>query len=82
MRQHNVSRVAATQEGRKRIIDGWSDMNDKCRRPTEVPMPFMTCILNLSRFVDVLYKDEDSITNPSGEMKTFVKALLVDSVQI
>jgi (-)-germacrene D synthase len=45
-------------------------------------MPFLTRILNLSRFMDVVYKDKDNFTHPEGEMKKFIKALLVDPVPI
>jgi hypothetical protein len=30
----------------------------------------------------VVYKDKDNFTNTEGEMKTFIKALLVDPVPI
>jgi (-)-germacrene D synthase len=82
MKKYNVSREASIQEGRKRIANAWKDMNKECLRPTEIPMPFLTRILNLSRVIDVFYKDEDNYTNPEGEMKTFIKALLVDPVVV
>jgi len=76
MRKYNISREVAIQEGRKIIVDAWKDMNKECLRPIQVPMPFLTRIINLSRFMDVVYKDGDSFTRPGGEMKTFIKALL------
>ncbi|WJX64897.1 (-)-germacrene D synthase [Trifolium repens] len=82
MKKYKVSREAAIQEGRNRISDAWKDMNKECLRPTEVPMPFLKCILNLSRFMDVFYKDKDNFTHPEGEMKTFIKQLLVDPIPI
>ncbi|GAU44412.1 hypothetical protein TSUD_246380 [Trifolium subterraneum] len=82
MKQYDISRQAAIQEGQKRIVDAWKDINEECLRPTEVSMPFLTRILNLSRFMDVVYKDKDNFTNTEGEMKTFIKALLVDPVPI
>ena len=82
MKKYNVSREAAIKEGRKRISDAWKDMNKECLMPIEVPMPFLTRILNLSRFMDVVYKDKDNFTHPEGEMKTFIKALLIDPIPI
>ncbi|WJX63671.1 (-)-germacrene D synthase [Trifolium repens] len=82
MKQYEISRQAAVQEGQRRIVDAWKDINEECLRPSEVPMPFLTRILNLSRFMDVVYKDKDNFTNTEGEMKTFIKALLVDPVPI
>jgi (-)-germacrene D synthase len=82
MSKYNVSREVAIQGGRNIIADAWKDMNEECLRPTEVPMPIMTILLNLSRFMDVVYKDKDNYTHPEGEMKKFIKALLVDPVPI
>lgn len=32
--------------------------------------------------MDVVYKDKDNFTHPEGEMKTFIKLLLVDPVLV
>jgi (-)-germacrene D synthase len=82
MKKYNVRREAAIEEGRKRIANAWKDLNEECLRPTQVPMPILTIILNLSRFMDVVYKDKDNFTHPEGEMKTFIKALLIDPIPI
>ncbi|CAJ2669832.1 unnamed protein product [Trifolium pratense] len=82
MKQYNVSRETALQEGQRRIYDAWKDINNECLRPTEVPMPILTRIINLSRFMDVVYKDKDNFTDPKGEMKSFIKAMLVEPVPI
>lgn len=82
MKQYDESREAAIQECRKRNADAWKDINEECLRPTEVPMPFLTRILNLSRFMDVIYKDGDNYTHSGGVMKTYIEALLVDLVPV
>jgi len=82
MMKYNVSREAAIQEGRKRICNAWKDINEECLIPTEIPIPCLTRILNLSRIMDVVYKDKDNFTHAEGELKTFIKALLLDPMQI
>ncbi|KAL5101211.1 hypothetical protein RYX36_005538 [Vicia faba] len=82
MRQYNVSREGAVQEGRKRIVDARKDINKESLMPTDVPRPFLTHIINLSRFMDVVYKDKDNFTHSEGEMKAFIKALLLDPMKI
>ncbi|XP_058758419.1 (-)-germacrene D synthase-like isoform X2 [Vicia villosa] len=82
MRQYNVSKEVAIQEARKRISNAWKDINKEFFRPTDIPMPFLKCILNALRFLDVIYKDRDIFTHPEGEMKILIKALLVDPVPI
>ncbi|GAU23757.1 hypothetical protein TSUD_128620 [Trifolium subterraneum] len=82
MKQYGISREAAILECQKRSVIAWKDINEECLRPTKVPMPFLTRALNLSRFMDVFYKDEDGYTNSKGLMKTSIKAVLVDPVPI
>lgn len=77
MKKYNVSREGVIQEGRKKIVGAWKDMNKECLMPTQVPMSFLKRILNLSHFMNVVYKDKDNFTHPEGEMKTFIKQLLV-----
>jgi (-)-germacrene D synthase len=82
MKQYGISREAAILECQKRCAIAWKDINEECLRPTKVPMPFLTRALNLSRFMDVIYKDEDNYTNSKGLMKTSIKAVLIDPVPI
>jgi (-)-germacrene D synthase len=82
MSKYNVSREVAIQEGQNRIADAWKDMNKECLRPTQVPMPFLTRFINLSRFMDVVFKDNDNFTHSKGEMKSIIKALLVEPVEV
>ncbi|RHN45954.1 putative lyase [Medicago truncatula] len=82
MKQFDMSREAAIQECKNRMTIVWKDINEECLRPTEVPMPFMTRVLNLSRFMDVIYKNKDNYTDSDGLMKTCIKEVLVDPVPI
>ncbi|AES74576.2 sesquiterpene synthase [Medicago truncatula] len=82
MKQYGMSREAAIQECKKEIAIAWKVVNSECLRPTKVPMPFLTRALNLARFMDVVYKDEDNYTRSEGLMKSYIKAVLVDPVPI
>ncbi|XP_024625748.2 (-)-germacrene D synthase [Medicago truncatula] len=82
MKQFDMSREAAIQECKNCMTIVWKDINEECLRPTKVPMPFMICVLNLSRFMDVIYKNKDNYTDSNGLMKTFIKEVLVDPVPI
>ncbi|KAL2327933.1 hypothetical protein Fmac_021360 [Flemingia macrophylla] len=82
MNQYGKSREVAIQKGQKIITNAWKDINEECLMPTCVPMPFLTCILNLSRFIDVFYKDEDNFTHAEGFMKTCIQTVVVDPVPI
>ena len=82
MREYDLSREQAIQESRNRVIDAWKDINEECLRPTKVPMLFLIRVLNLTRYMAVMYKDENSYTHAGGIMKKHIEAVLVDPVPI
>ncbi|MED6124420.1 hypothetical protein PIB30_058719 [Stylosanthes scabra] len=82
MRECNASKEEAIQKLRKRVTDAWKDINEECLKTTEVSMPFLMRVLNMSRFMDVMYKDEDCYTHAEGKMKKCIEALLVNAVPI
>ena len=82
MREYDVSREEAVEEARKRITNAWKDVNEECLKPTKVPMPFLMRALNMARYMDVMYKGEDSYTHAGGIMKKYIEAVLVDPVPI
>ena len=55
MKQHGVSKQEVHDEFRKQIVNAWKDINKECIRPTEVPVPFLTRVVNLARVMDLLY---------------------------
>ncbi|CAJ1978688.1 unnamed protein product [Sphenostylis stenocarpa] len=82
MKQHNTSRQNAIKELLKLIESAWKDINEQCLNPTQLPIAFLMRVLNLTRMMDVLYKDEDSYTHSGGIMKDYIKALLVNNIPI
>ncbi|KAE8125664.1 hypothetical protein FH972_020443 [Carpinus fangiana] len=82
MAQHCTTEEEALDEIRKEITDAWKDINKGCLYPTIVPMPIVTRILNLTRVIDVVYKDEDGYTLAEIVLKDFVAALFVDPVSL
>ena len=82
MKQYGLSEQEVYKEFHMQVVNAWKDINEECLRPTKVPMPFLMRALNLSRFMDVMYKDEDNYTHAGGLMKTYIVDLLVDPVPI
>jgi hypothetical protein len=82
MAQHGATEEEAVDELRKEITDAWKDINEECLYPTTVPMPIVTRILNLTRMIDVIYKDEDGYTLAEIVLKDFVASLFVDPVSL
>ena len=55
MKQYDVSKQEVHDEFRKQIVNAWKDINKECIRPTKVPVPFLTRVVNLARVMDLLY---------------------------
>nr|QWQ79570.1 TPS12 [Juglans sigillata] len=81
MTQHDVTEEEAVHELRKQVTDAWKDTNKECLYPTEVPMPIVMRVLNLTRVSEVVYKDGDGYTVGIG-LKDFVASLMVDPVPL
>ncbi|KAB1215316.1 (-)-germacrene D synthase [Morella rubra] len=83
MKQHGVSKQEAIDEFQKQIVSSWKNINKELiLRPTQVPMPLLVLVLNLTRVMDLLYKDKDAYTNVGGVLIEGITLLLVDPVPI
>nr|UJH94377.1 germacrene D synthase 1 [Zanthoxylum ailanthoides] len=82
MKQNGATEEEACSEFRKQVSNAWKDINEECLRPTAVPMPLLMRILNLTRVIDVLYKDADGYTHAGIVMKDFVSSLLINPVPL
>ncbi|XP_056167291.1 (-)-germacrene D synthase-like isoform X2 [Syzygium oleosum] len=78
MKYHGVSEQEAGEELHKGVIDAWKDTNEEFLRPTAVPMPILTRMLNFSRVMDVLYSDGDNYTHSGTKLKDYVTLLFVN----
>ena len=54
MKQYGVSKQEVHDEFQKQIVNAWKDINKECIRPTEVPEPLLTRVVNLARVMDLL----------------------------
>ncbi|XP_044496681.1 (-)-germacrene D synthase-like [Mangifera indica] len=81
MKEHGVSEEETIKVFREQIANAWKDINEAFLKPTAAPVPLLDRILNFSRVIDLLYKDNDSYTN-SYLTKDHVASLLRDPVQL
>ncbi|XVF70501.1 hypothetical protein PTKIN_Ptkin11bG0166800 [Pterospermum kingtungense] len=82
MKQCGVSEQEAYSEFDKKIRDAWKDINEVYLNPTTVPVSALDRVLNLSRAMDLFYKDEDSYTNAGEATKTSITASLIDEIPV
>ncbi|GLT50322.1 hypothetical protein SLA2020_238140 [Shorea laevis] len=79
MKQYGVSEEETVKVFREEIDNAWKDVNEEFMKPTALPMPILTRVLNFARVIDVIYKDDDGFTN-SHLLKDQIALLLVDPV--
>lgn len=83
MRDYGVSTEEAMNKFQEMAEIAWKDVNEGILRPTPVSTEILTRILNLSRMIDVAYKNnQDGYTHPEKVVKPHIIALLVDSIKV
>ncbi|KAM2330439.1 hypothetical protein ACFX1X_021267 [Malus domestica] len=82
MKQYGVSKQEAVDVFEKQIMDLWKDINEEFLRPTVVPMPVLTRVLNLVRVPDLLYKGDDGFTRVGKVTKDGVASICIDPVPL
>ncbi|KAK6229604.1 hypothetical protein SCA6_018555 [Theobroma cacao] len=82
MKQYEVPEQQAYKEFDKQIKNAWKDINEEFFMPTVVPEQALDRILNLTRVLDLFYKDEDAYTNVGEAAKTSITSLLIDPIPI
>ena len=82
MKQHGVLEQLVHDEFNRQVVNAWKDINEECIRPTVVPMPLLMCCLNLTRVLDVIYKEGDNYTHVGKEMKDNAASVLIDLIPI
>ncbi|GAB4825680.1 hypothetical protein Ancab_008553 [Ancistrocladus abbreviatus] len=82
IRQYGVTEEKALQELNRRVTDAWKDVNQAMLRPHVMPRPLLNLAVNLCRAVEVIYKDEDTYTNPDHTMKNNIALIMTDPIPI
>lgn len=81
MKQQGVTEQEAVEELWKEVDEAWKDVNEECLQPHPVPEPVPTRVVNLTRTIELFYKDDkDHYTHPDLKLKQMVTSLLVDPV--
>ncbi|XP_060196014.1 (-)-germacrene D synthase-like [Lycium barbarum] len=61
----------------KLVANAWKDINENCLYPMPAPTPILVRVLNLTRAINLLYKDEDIYTNSKTKLKDIIHKVLV-----
>ncbi|KAH9691787.1 alpha-humulene/(-)-(E)-beta-caryophyllene synthase [Citrus sinensis] len=78
----SVTEQEVHEELYKKVGDAWKDINEEFLMPTEVPRALLMRVLNLSRVIDIIYKEADDYTHVGQVMKDNIASVLIHPVAI
>ena len=78
--ENNISEPEAVDELLKRIETAWKLINEAFLKPTKIPTPPLSRILNFAHVIEVIYSKGDWYTHVGPEMQKLVTQLLIDPV--
>ncbi|KAJ6801193.1 (-)-germacrene D synthase-like [Iris pallida] len=81
MRDEGITEQEALAKLNKMVEDAWKDINKECLNPFPSRKHLNLLALKFNRMIEVIYKHEDSFTNPDGKMKENIALLLVHPIE-
>ncbi|XP_060186238.1 vetispiradiene synthase 3-like [Lycium barbarum] len=83
MQENNLSVEEASAELSEIAENAWKDLNKQCIKPTSMPTETLMRVVNLTRLIDVVYKNnQDGYSNPKNNVKSMIEALLVNPIKM
>ncbi|PRQ31570.1 putative lyase [Rosa chinensis] len=82
MKEYGVTEEEAKVALTKQVDDAWKVINEELLKINTIPRPLLLRVLNLSRVIEVVYKNEDGYTHAGGVLKGFVASMLIKPVPI
>nr|I6QPS5.1 RecName: Full=(-)-germacrene D synthase; AltName: Full=Terpene synthase 5 [Matricaria chamomilla var. recutita]AFM43738.1 terpene synthase 5 [Matricaria chamomilla var. recutita] len=82
MKQHNVTEDHVYDLFNTLVEDAWKDLNRESLICKEIPMVLKMRLINLTCFIDTLYKYEDTFTNVGPELIDCIKSHLVHAMSV
>lgn len=82
MREHKITKEEAYMKLREVVEESWMDISAERLKPPSVqqqPAPLLEAVVNATRILDFLYKDQDAYTLPHA-LKATLDSLYVDSI--
>ncbi|KAK4356140.1 hypothetical protein RND71_025111 [Anisodus tanguticus] len=83
MQENNLSVEEASAKLSEIAENAWKDLNKECIKPTSMPTEILMRVVNLTRLIDVVYKNnQDGYSNPKNNVKSVIEALLVNPINM
>ncbi|PHT24978.1 Vetispiradiene synthase 1 [Capsicum baccatum] len=83
MQANNLSVEEASADLSEIAENAWKDLNNECIKPTSVPTEILMRVVNLTRLIDVVYKNnQDGYSDPKNNVKSVIEALLINPINM
>lgn len=77
VREEHVYNLCNTE-----VEEAWKDINKELLNCKDVPIPLIRCMIDMTRVMDALYKNQDSFTHVGEEFQHFIKSHFVHAMSI
>ncbi|KAK1427319.1 hypothetical protein QVD17_16002 [Tagetes erecta] len=82
MKQHEATEEEAIDFVRNQIEDVWKDINHESLVCKHIPRTLIMVVINSSRTIEFLYKNNDNYTDAGEEFNEHMKSLFVHPLSI
>lgn len=79
VKQYGASEEKAYEVFTELVINAWKDINEECLKKA-MPKQILEVAINYARFMDVIYKEDDSFTHVTKPLIDAVTSMLIDPV--
>ncbi|CAA3010403.1 Beta-caryophyllene synthase [Olea europaea subsp. europaea] len=82
MKETGSSKEDAFAVFQTQVMNAWKDINQECLNSDAIPMAVLIRVVNLTRVINLLYKESDGYSNSTTKLKDFVTSTLIQPVTI
>ncbi|CAA3019355.1 (-)-germacrene D synthase-like, partial [Olea europaea subsp. europaea] len=77
MKETGPSKEDAFAVFQTQVMNAWKDINQECLSSNAVPMAVLVRVVDLTRVINLLYKDCDGNSNSTTKLKDFITLTLI-----
>nr|XP_043611178.1 (-)-germacrene D synthase-like [Erigeron canadensis] len=82
MKKHDVAEEQAYDMLRQKIEDAWKDLNRETLICNNISMTLKMRVINLTRVMDILYKEDDNLKNVGEEIQVYIKSCFINAMSV
>ncbi|KAG0455722.1 hypothetical protein HPP92_023510 [Vanilla planifolia] len=80
MEEYNYTKEEACKKLLEMVENAWKTLNQELLQLTNIPLSLVRPIINLSRVIELFYRDKDNYTHPQGTMRDNIKLVMLKPI--